>query len=73
MSGIDGPSRVYTDREIVTELKRELRMRHRVYPRFVNDGRMEEWQQLERVEILEQLIAEIEKRIADRHPDLFGS
>ncbi len=76
---MDGRGRrrpIVTPRGMVSELKRELRMRHQVYPRLVARHSMTasaaEWQ----IAALEAVLAEIDGRFADElspPPDLFAA
>ncbi len=54
-----------TPQGMVSELKRELQMRARVYPRYVADGRLSESDARFRVAALEEVLAVIERVYAE--------
>jgi hypothetical protein len=48
--------------DMVAEAKRELAMRRRVYPRWVEDGRMKPHQAERQIAALAAIVAELEER-----------
>lgn len=56
----------YTDADKHKEAKHEVKMRKRVYPRLVQDGRMSFSDAERGIEIMEAIAADYEE------PDLFG-
>ncbi len=57
---------------VLAELKRELQMRQHVYLRQVQEGRLTRQLADRRIEIVQQLIAEYEAKVAEQNPDMFG-
>lgn len=61
-----------TDEEILRELKREIGLRHNVYPRQVANGRMTKAMAAKQIHILEFVAASYERKIKARTPDMFA-
>jgi len=53
--------RKFTDAEKIAELRKEITMRKRVFPRWVADGRMKQADADRRIAILEEIAAEYDK------------
>ena len=60
-----------TDDEIWDEIKRELAMRRSVYPRWIQEGKLDAGVAAHRIGVFVQLDQEFKRR-CDRTGDLFG-
>lgn len=60
---------VEPDTIVLAELRRELKMRHHVYPGQVSKGRLSQPNADRRIRIIEQLVREYEDRV---QMDMFG-
>jgi hypothetical protein len=62
----------YTIKEIISELRRELAMRRRVFPDWVRSGRLKQIDADRRIELMEAAISFIEDNDKPDQQSLFG-
>jgi hypothetical protein len=62
----------YTIDEQIAEVRRELGMRHQVFPRFVDSKRITQAQADERIALLEAVQETLERVRDEQRPQLFG-
>jgi hypothetical protein len=55
--------------EMAAEAKRELAMRQRLYPRWVEDGRMKAHQAERQIAVMQAIVAELGERVAANEPE----
>jgi hypothetical protein len=59
---MDTGNRRFSDADKVDELQREIKMRNRVFPRWVADGRMRQDEADRRIAILQEIADEYDSR-----------
>ena len=62
----------HTIDEQIREVRREIGMRHHVYPRFVESKRITQAQSDERIALLEAVCDTLERLRSEQRPELFG-
>lgn len=60
----------YSAKTVLVELRREMRMRERNYPRWVNEGKMKQTEANHQIEVLKHVIGIFQAEALKDEPEL---